>query len=367
MDIALAGQSALEVIRGVRRNPNLRLEPSMDVNVSHFSYGRGELKGINYLAIGLSSQPTRARPITIRVSDAKGRNHAGNVHCLTFSKGCEHVDLLRPCIANPSSSDSLFGEGDVYVETIPAALLTVAASYQRLVRSGRLRESDAVIRLVELLMEFCGHYGRDPADPAGGEIDEDVAPSATVGQVQAFLETNRQRQGSCLLRKALRYACDGSRSAMETYLWIVLTMPASYGLFEFTSAKLNVALVPTEAQRSLMRHRTLTPDIQWAEMAVAIEYQGLDNHSSKAAMAEDNRRMNDYQVCGVRAFFVTFGDVRNVFSLDALVLEIAKAMRDHGFPNELRRVRRILEDVAGRSQRARHLAHLLPPVRGYDG
>lgn len=367
MDIALAGQSALEVIRAVRRNPNLRLELSIGVDVSRFAYARGELRDINYHSLGLSSTPTKEHPVTIRVSDANKRNHAGNMHCLVFPKGCGRVDLLRLCLARTISSDSLFGEGDVYVETIPAACLTIAASYQRLIRAGRLRESDAVIRLVELLMEFCGHYGRDAADPVVGDINEDVAPSVTVGQVQAFLETSKKRQGSSLLRKAIRYARDGSRSAMETCLWIVLTMPAAYGLFEFSGARLNVALVPTEAQRALMRHRTLTPDIQWTEMAVAVEYQGFCDHSSRRAMAEDNRRMNDYQVCGMRAFFVTFDDVRSVAALDALVLQIAEAMRDQGFPNELRRIRRILADPAARGQRSRHLSHLLPPLRTSDG
>lgn len=375
MDLAFGGATALEVIRSVRRNESLRLEPVEDVDMQSFAFERGELGKVNFLAAGLAAAPSRSRPATIRVPDVRRRHQAEALHCLLFPKGLGQPHLLQLKGGEGSRAYSgqfrhvdldLFDGRRVFVDCVPLAFLTVAASYQRLIRAGRLGVADAVVRLVELVMEFTGHYGRDPLDPLAGEISEGLPPVTTVSQIRSFVEGCDRVQGTTLLMRALSFARDGSRSAMETCLWIVLTMPASYGFFGLSSARLNVSVVASDAQRRLMRHRVLTPDIQWSEMRVAVEYQGLDPHAGKAAHTEDNRRMNDYQVCGYRAFFVTFDDVRSVSALDALVTEIAQAMREHGFPNEYRRIRRLLEDETKRRLRAHHLSHLLPPIRRED-
>lgn len=142
----------------------------------------------------------------------------------------------------------------------------------------------------------------------------------------------------------------------------MLTMPRSYGLYGLGSAKLNVAVVPTVAQRSMMRHKTLTPDIYWEAMRTAVEYQGDGEHSTRAARVEDNRRLNDYLVCGIRAHFVRFEDVRTSRAFDRLALEIAESMAAQGFPAESERLSQFLEDDEAGVWRARHIAHLLPPV-----
>lgn len=421
MDIAFAGTTALEVLRMVRANPSLKLEPAEGVDTSRFANRRGEMKDVNFLACGLAGTPCSSHPANIRVPDANRRNRGHNVHSLIFPKGLPNHFLLRlrynsatkapqsrlrgeaskkarfqtagsrksssNCVSSSGQAITnlrrqssnlpsellakqdalddadLFDGRAVFIDCVPLALLTVANTYQRLIRSGRMGEGDAVVRLVELTMEFTGCYSRDPADPLGGDVIEDLIPCITVSEILSFLDASHGVLGASLLRKALRFARDGSRSAMETCLWIVFTMPCCYGFFGMVGAKLNVPITVDSNQRRQMKHRTLTPDIQWDRLRVAIEYQGFDDHSSRAARTEDNRRMNDYLLCGIRAFFVTFDDVRSVAVLDSLAVELATAMRLQGHPHELRRVRRLLEDSSLRNLRARHLAHLLPPVR----
>lgn len=365
MDVAFAGLTALEIIRRVRISHELCLSPVPAVDPSRFASPRGALSGVNFLRLGLSSPPTEENPAWLRAPRAADRKRIACVRCLTFPKRLPSNALmqLRYHCSDVNPSNGNFATWHVFVDSAPLACLTMAASYQRLVAQERLTEGEAVVRLVELLMELCGHYGRDPLSPSLGEVRENLPTFTSMSEVQGFVDSTSHVLGVTLLKKALRYARDGSRSPMETCLWILFTLPQSYGLLEFGGAKLNASLVPTSAQRSMMRHRTLTPDILWDSKGTAIEYQGFGEHTSQAAHAEDNRRLNDYQICGIRAHFVTFNEVRTRAALDKLALEVAESMRQHGHGEELRRVRKLLGDDKAAIERARHLAHLLPPVR----
>lgn len=379
MDIAFANASALEVIRRVRLSDELQLSFVDVADTSSFASPRGSMGRVNFLAMGLSSIPTAARPACIRVPRARDRKAAGNVRSLLFPKHMPakgfmqlklRVDSQEPAPregaskqrTTPAHSDETFSGCRVFVDSVPLACASIAASYQRLIKAGKMSEADAVVRLVELVMEFAGHYGRDPANPLAGEVTENIPAMVSVGDIRQFLASSNHLLGKSLLAKALHYARDESRSPMETCLWIVLTMPHAYGLFGLDGAKLNTPIVPTATQRAMMRHKTLTPDILWESQGCAVEYQGVEEHTSKAARAEDNRRLNDYQTCGIRAHFVGFEDVRTAAGLDRLARQIAESMAQHGAPDKLARLNAFLEDDEAAIARARHLAHLLPPV-----
>lgn len=390
MNVSFAGASALEVIRMVRTNPSLKLMPVDDIDerdLMSFEGPHGSASSINYCALGLSAPPTKTHPAFIRVPRAAHRKRIETVRCLLFPKVLPRHALLQLDLASeptlPATHDSSrrlgcrgtgsnskasvpttapFDGHQVYVDSIPLACATIAASYQRLIRKGKMTEADAVARLVELIMEFTGHYSRDPANPRTGSVTENLAPLATVSDFQCFVNDSRHVKGIRLLSKALLYARDGSRSAMETCLWITLAFPEEYGLYGFTGCKLNAPLMLSCSQRALLRHKTLTPDLLWEAHHVAIEYQGYEDHATKTARAEDARRMNDYQVCGVIALFVTFDDVRTVAHCDKLARSIAAAIARSDKGGELRRIDTLLADPDARRKRARQLSLLLPPV-----
>lgn len=366
MDVLFAEASALEVARLVRRSPTLRLVPAEDaggIDPEALTGNPDEMRHLNYVASGLSAPPARTHVVSVRVAKASQRRQAIGLRYLTVPKGLPPGSFLQLEAIGEDSAIMLFDGRCVYVDSVPLACAAVAASYQRLIRSGNLYQSDAVIRLVEIVMEFAGHYGRDAADSRGGAVEENLPPMTSVSAIREFVDASSGIPGVGLLAQALRYARDGSRSAMETCLWISLVMPEEYGLYGFRGAKLNVPLVPTAAQRAMMRHKTLTPDILWDERGVGIEYQGA-GHGSRNSFAEDNRRMSDYLVCGLTVRFVTFDDVRTVAGLDKLALWVARAMAEHGHGGELRRIERFLGDDAARAARARNLMRLLPPKRG---
>lgn len=325
MDVAFAGASALEIVRLVRRNPNLNLTAVDHMDLMPFEGPRGSASKLSFCALGLSSPPTRDHPAFIRVPNANRRKRVGNVRCLVFPRALPPHALLqlqRTPLQGPGAphvaSQELFDNRRVFVDSVPLACATIAAQYLRLIRASKMTEADAVVQLVELIMEFCGTYGRDPFDPASGDIVENIPPLSSTDEFREFIEESSHVLGIGLLSKALLYARDGSKSAMETCLWIMMTLPEKYGFYAFRGAKLNIALTPSEDQRALMQHSTLTPDLSWESSGVAVEYQGYETHSSKSSHAEDARRMNDYQVCGITALFVTFNDVRTVWAFDRL-------------------------------------------------
>lgn len=399
MDVAFAGASALEIIRMVRMNPGLQLIPvaktASRTALMSCEGTHGSASKLNFCALGLSVPPTKSHPAFIRVPRAAHRKRIDAVRCLLFPKGLPDHSLLQlrtvprtapengpegagERVANRSdgaamaasewSADypdpsAIFNGSRVYVDSLPLACATIAASYQRLIRKETMTETDAVVQLAALVMEFTGHYGRDPGNPRTGPIDESLTPIATVSDFERFVTESRQVKGIRLLAKALPYARDGSRSAMETCLWIMMALPESRGFYAFTGGKLNASLMFSQTERALVRHKTLTPDILWEAERVAVEYLGFEDHVSKASQSEDARRASDYQICGIFALFVTFDEVRNIASFDSLARQIASALDRSGTKNELARINALLTNPAARGERARQLSRLLPPVR----
>lgn len=363
MDITFAGASALEIIRLVRTSPHLMLARTIRFDPSWCDSPRGSMSKVNFLALGLAQPPTNSRPANIRVPSAAHRHQVEAVRCLVFPKGLPTNSFLQLIPTNQEGSERFEGMR-VFVDCIPLACTTIAASYQRLIKKGKMQEIDAIIQLVELIMEFTGHYSRDPASPRGGSITEELSPAATLEDFRAFIAESTYVPGKGLIKMALPLASEGARSVMEACLWIMNTFPEDYGFYGFSGCRLNAPIVPTSSQRILMQHKTLTPDLVWEKERVAIEYQGFEEHRSKTAHIEDNRRMNDYQICNMLAFFVTFDDVRNISSFDRLARRLATAMEQKGATHELERINRLLDNDFAHAERARQLSRLLPPVSG---
>lgn len=400
MDVLFAGPSALEIIRLVRQNPELALIPANNFNPATLNGPRGSASKLNFCALGLSAQPTKAHPAFLRVSSKPHRKRVDNVCCLVLPKGLPAGSILQ-LVRSPSNASSRFKNNSrtasnrplgintqvasnrplanqtvepddllddfdghrVFVECIPLACATVAARYQRLMHQGKMTESCAVVQLVELVMEFTGQYSRNPGDPRNGSITTELPSATNTAEIRHFIQESHHVLGTGLLSKALPYARDGSRSAMETCLWIMTTLPERYGFYAFKEVELNVSLVVTSAQRALMQHKTLTPDLLWKRANVAIEYQGYLEHLSRASRAEDNRRMSDYSICGITVMFVTFDDVKTIAAFDRLAMRVAKEIDLHVMSSgQAKRIESLLNNQQARAERMRHLARLLPPV-----
>lgn len=288
MDVAFAGISALEVMRLVRRNPGLRLTAVDNADLQSFEGARGSASKLNFCAMGLSSPPSKAHPVFIRVPNANRRKRIENVRCLVFPKALPPHALLQLQMATPQDpttaptrtlgygetrgvrgmarhkeapepdvSQELYDNRRVFVDSAPLACATIAAEYQRLIRKSKMTEADAVVLLVELIMELCGTYGRDPFDPTSGKVVENIPPLSSVAEFHEFVEESRHVLGTGLLSKALLHARDGSKSVMETCLWIMTNLPEAYGFYAFRGTKLNIALTPSEAQRARQLARLL--------------------------------------------------------------------------------------------------------------
>lgn len=208
MDIAYAGASAVEIIRRVRLSSELELIQTGEVDTSRFATARGAMSHVNFLACGLSQPPSPTHKVTIRVPTAAGRKRIPEVQCLTFPKHLPSGSLLQLTHhANNSSSpgnprswsptvSEWFDDNRVFLDSVPLAITAIAAKYQRLINAGKLTHSEAVIRLVELIMEFAGHYGRDPVDPANGPIVENLSPSISVSGLLSQLQMMHYVQGA---------------------------------------------------------------------------------------------------------------------------------------------------------------------------
>ena len=94
----------------------------------------------------------------------------------------------------PGRLEGIFDGNHVYLDSIGLALTSVAAEYLRLIRTGKLTHDEAIVRLVELIMEFTGHYGRAPFNPSGAITQENLPSRTTLAEICATVQGLRHIQ-----------------------------------------------------------------------------------------------------------------------------------------------------------------------------
>lgn len=133
---------------------------------------------------------------------------------------------------------------------------------------------------VEELVVVADHLIRIPRP----EFENRTEPYATVEQLRLMLERHKGTPGIQKARHALTLARVGSDSATETRLRLAL---ADAGLPE---PLINVPV-------ALANGKSRTPDAQFPEYCVAVEYDG-GTHNESEQVGRDIRRQEDFQEAG---------------------------------------------------------------------
>ena len=255
------------------------------------------------------------------------------------------------------------GGGDlhIYVESPGLSLVRTQQRLAGLVRRGALTENAAFYRLLTFPMEACGSYCRDPDNPAFGPCAFELASLTCADELRDFLEQMTGVRGLARARRAAALAQDGSGSPEETLLSFAFKLSEELGGIAAPSFLENVPIVWPEGARELVEHGRMRPDFHWPEHNTAAEYNGKE-HVSEAAFEEDQRRVRDYQICGISVFPASYKNVSTLPALNAYLARVAHALATREGPEFEARVRRSLADEACSHARRVLLSQMLPAV-----
>lgn len=200
-----------------------------------------------------------------------------------------------------------------------------------LVQSARAFSS---VRLLELVMELCGKYALVPEARRGFASHEHQLTS--LGELGEFLQRVRGMKGANKLARMLRYAQDGSRSPMETRVYLLLCLSKRWGGYGLPQPELNYRIVLDSDERLVSSRHYFECDSCWPDQKVVVEYDGHEDHESKENRARDAAKRNLLLARGYSVFTVTGGQIMKTSSFDRTAHDIAAALgyRMRGFPDD---------------------------------
>lgn len=153
--------------------------------------------------------------------------------------------------------------------------------------------------LVFLGCELCGRYGL-----AGDEVFL-RDPICDTNQIAAFLDDCAGVHGRKKALHALGSVLPDAASPMEAGLALCLTLPTSSGGFGLPAPELNHALPVGGHAARLWDWPTITPDLLWDDIKMAIEYDSDEEHTGSQKITRDSIRRNVLQDLGYRVISVT--------------------------------------------------------------
>lgn len=248
---------------------------------------------------GARIEATEERPLHILVSSPEGRIRSKRLRCHVWS-----TDLPA---------------GALYRLTDQVLIASPAFCLQQMAAGSSLARGAAVG------LEICGRYARSPCAPGGFR---QRPPLAEAGQlVEHFRDSHGY--GARRAREALAFVLDGSRSPMETVVFLLFTLPVECGGCGLPRPHLNFRIeIPPSLQAALGKPY-LVVDLCWPEWGIILEYDSYLWHRANPQVDADSARNEGLRDLGWMVRSLTAGMLANDSVLDELVARVmARAGRE---------------------------------------
>ena len=361
MDVFLAGADSLKLTRIARRDPNLALIPAGDAH----RHARSSPVDLAALRLALPEEMSEFSPTEPLGLTFFSRGKRCGATCISSRALLTNLpeDAFLEVVRADGSPWPYAGTGPLrlFVESPGLSLIRVEQQLKEMVRREALTPNAAFFRLLTFPMEACGSYARDPVDPAHGPCTFELDPISTPGGILSVLSAMGGVRGLRRARRAAGYVQGVSGSPEETLLSFAFKLPEELGGIALPAFLENEPIEWPEEARDLVEHRRMRPDFQWPGYLTASEYNGRD-HVSEEGFEEDQRRIRDYQSCGISVFPASYRNVRTVHALNGYLAQIAHSLARTAGPELEARVRRALSDEGATHMRNVLLSQMLPAV-----
>ena len=252
-----------------------------------------------------------SRPIDVLASEASTRRQSQYVRCHLWS--------------SKTPENAYYRDGDVYVSSPEFTFLQMATALD-------------ITQLVALGCELCGTYILMPKGRQHpGALDDypkRTAPLTNLEKLGAFLAQAGNANGVRKARRALRYVAEGSRSPMETMVYLLLCLPPMLGGYGLPKASLNPYIPLNEEARAIARRRHAIGDICWLDEKLDIEYHG-DVHVGLENMHDDVGRAIGIESMGWRVMTITGAQVFDADRFETVAKQAAKHLKRRLYPRVL--------------------------------
>ena len=189
----------------------------------------------------------------------------------------------------------------------------------------------SIEKLIALGCELCGTYVLLPKNVTHpGALDEmpkRVCPLTNTARIAEFLESVGKVNGKAKAQRALKYVVDGSRSPMETMVYMLLCLPVKLGGYGLPKPEMNATIELDEEARAIARRRHCEGDLCWPNTRppLDIEYHG-GVHVGEAQMKSDVGRELGIEHMGWRVITVTSPQVFDETQFEIVATETAEAI-----------------------------------------
>ena len=360
-DVFLAGQHSLRLTRAARRDPGLLLVPAPDEHL------RTDQTAIDLPSLRASLPEillpvAPGAPLEMTFFSREARSESALVRSRCLLSRLPSASFLEVVHADGSPWDYA-GQGALrlFVESPALSLIRMSQQLDVLVSRGALSPNAAFFRLLTFPMEACGSYVRDPCDPAFGSCAFELPALCRANDLVAFLSAATGIKGLRQARRVAALVQDGAGSPEETLLSFAFKLPSEFGGIETPPFSENEPIEWPSDVLHLIEHRRMRPDFHWARHRTASEYNGKE-HVSEEAFEEDQRRVRDYQTCGISVFPASYKNVSTLPALNAYLARVAHALAQTEGAEFEARVRRTLADEGASFMRRVLLSQILPAV-----
>ncbi len=251
------------------------------------------------------------RPVDVLVFDDKIRRRSDSIACHIWQ--------------TPLPKKAFFKTRGVYVSSPEFTFLQMASKL-------------SIEQLIAFGCELCGSYRLLPKDARGTLVLDDTLsrlnPLTTTSAIEAFLKGAKRARGRGKAMRAIKYVANGSRSPMETMVYMLLCLPVVLGGYGLPKPEMNASIQLDEAARVVAHRSHCEGDLCWSDAQLDIEYHG-DVHVGATQMKSDVGRELGIEHMGWRVITITSPQVFDPNQFEVIAKEaaarIGKRLRKNAF------------------------------------
>lgn len=179
-------------------------------------------------------------------------------------------------------------------------------------------------------------------------LDKKSKPVTTKQKISALLNKTRGFDGHKKAVQALKYVENGSASIMESILYMMLSLPHSFGRLGLTGAVLNKGIKLKPKVSQYLNQNRCFLDLYYKKSKIAVEYNSFTHHNSASQQGHDQMRTTALEFHGIEVVPLTTIQLYDEAKFNLFVHELATRwgkrirIRAENFRNAHAKIRMLL-------------------------
>jgi hypothetical protein len=149
-----------------------------------------------------------------------------------------------------------------------------------------------------------------------------LTPLTSIARISTFLASVGRASGKVKAMRALKYLVEGSRSPMETMVYMLLCLPVMEGGYGLPKPEMNADIPLNSEARIIAQRQHCQGDLCWPYHKLDIEYHG-EVHVGATQMKSDVGRELGIEHMGWRVMTVTSPQVFDANRFETVAVDAA--------------------------------------------